>query len=162
VHDPSDRCRNTVGGNIQIKDGGPNLGVPAWQEVLICGATLPNGNIEVANMTIARGLILDNSYCSAPNILENGNIKVEGNRLTAGEGMRIGQQFLANGNLHVFKNKGALPKSVMQNTVVNGDIQCYENDPPFVGGPNSGRAPNQPPVAFPPLTGKNQCVGTST
>jgi hypothetical protein len=100
-------------------------------------------------------------YCSAPNFVNNGNIKVEDNFLMAGEPLRIGVAQIANGNLHVFKNKGVIPKIVTNNNVTNGDIQCYENDPPFTGGPNTGRAPNQPPFMVPPLTGQNQCSGTS-
>jgi hypothetical protein len=44
----------------------------------------------------------------------------------------------AGGNLQVFKNSGPGLKSVSGNTV-REDVQCKENHPPFVGGPNAAR-----------------------
>jgi hypothetical protein len=153
---------NTVGGDIHVKEGGPNL-LDA-QEVNITGNTLTNGDILVQKMRIAKGLLVGFGF--GGNDVRNGDVTVEDNVIVAGtdvsQGMRVHAQQIANGNLHVFKNTGPGAKSVMHNDVVRGDIQCYENEQPFVGGPNMGRAPNQPPVVFPPLTGKNQCIGTST
>jgi hypothetical protein len=156
---------NIVHGDIHVT--GRGLVPPAQADVgvHICGATLPNGSIEIEKMTISRFIRLDNMYCSAPNTLQNGGIKVEDNYVPAGvEGMHIGQAQIANGNLHVFKNRGDGPKTVMGNNVMNGDIQCYENDSPFVGGPNMGRAPKSVVVTSFPLplvTAPNQCSGTS-
>jgi hypothetical protein len=147
---------NTIGGDIHIKEGGPNT--VAAQEVLIGGNTLTNGDIVVQKMKIEQGLLVG---FTGENYLPNGNVTVEDNVIVAGTapsaGMRIDSQQIAKGNLHVFKNTGPGAKSVMSNNVVNGDIQCYENEAPFVGGPNTGRAPNQPP---PFMSGRNQCFGT--
>ena len=154
---------NIIRGDIHVTGRGL---VPAAQAdigVHICGAMLPNGNIEVEKMTISRFIRLDIAYCSVPNTLQNGSIKVEDNFIPAGvEGMHIGQAQIANGNLHVFKNRGGGPKTVTGNNVMNGDIQCYENEAPFVGGPNIGRAPKSPPLVIPPVSGPNQCSGTSS
>jgi hypothetical protein len=156
---------NIVRGDIHVTGRGVVPLSEADVGVHICGVRMPNGNIEIEKMTISRFIRLDIAYCSAPNILENGSIKVEDNFIPAGvEGMHIGQAQIANGNLHVFKNRGSGPKTVMGNNVMNGDIQCYENDPPFVGGPNTGRAPKSVVVSSFPLplvTAPNQCSGTS-
>jgi hypothetical protein len=150
---------STVGGNIHIKEGGPNL-ASAHQEVLICGVEMPDGNVLVEKMTISKGLLVTDAFCEGPNNVINGNVTIAENRILAGappgSGMYISSNQISNGNLHVLKNTGAGTKAVQNNRVVNGDIQCYENSPVFVGGPNAGRAPNQPP----PLNGHNQCVGT--
>jgi hypothetical protein len=117
-------------------------------------------------MTISKGLLVTGGFCEGPNEVDNGNVTIQENVIVTGvppaSGMHIDSNQIANGNLHVFKNVGMGAKDVVFNNVLNGDIQCYENDPPFVGGPNMGRAPNQPPIMFPPLNGDNQCVGTST
>ena len=38
----------------------------------------------------------------------------------------------------MFKNRGPGPKTVQGNTV-RGDLQCFENDEPFLGTPNVAR-----------------------
>jgi hypothetical protein len=156
---------SAVHGNIQIKEGGPNTRT-AHQEVLICGVDLPNGDILVEKMEIAQGLLVTGGFCEGPNEVKNGNVTIEENEIVTGappaSGMHIDSNQIANGNLHVFKNFGMGAKDVVGNNVVNGDIQCYENTPPFIGGPNSGHAPNQPPFMMPPLMGDNQCFGTSS
>jgi hypothetical protein len=156
---------NTIGGDIHIKEGGPNT-VEA-QEVLIGGNTIINGDILVQKMTIEKGLLVG---FTGQNLVQNGNVTVEDNVIVAGtlanQGLRVDSQQIANGNLHVFKNTGPGAKSVMGNNVMKGDIQCYENEDPFVGGPNTGRAPKAVPVfsfppVFPPKTAPNQCAGSS-
>jgi hypothetical protein len=150
---------STVGENIHIKDGGPNTRT-AHQEVLVCGVELPNGDVLVEKMRIAQGLLVTGAFCEGPNNVINGNITIEENVIgpgaPPGSGMFIDSNQISNGNLHVSKNVGPGAKAVQGNRVVNGDIQCYENTTPFIGAPNTGRAPNQPPA------GRNQCVGTST
>lgn len=147
---------NIVHGNIHVSGRGRVPDAEADLGVVICGAVLPNGNIEVEKMTVTFGIFVDNGFCSALLFVNNGSVKVEDNHVLPGARMSVGEAQLANGNLHVFKNTGPGLKEVNNNNVSKGDIQCYENDPPFVGGPNIGRAPNQPPP------GRNQCFGTST
>jgi hypothetical protein len=50
-------------------------------------------------------------------------------------GLDVRDSFIA-GDLQVFKNRGPGPKVVAGNTV-GQSIQCFENAPPFVGGPNT-------------------------
>jgi len=59
-------------------------------------------------------------------------------------GLDVRDSFIAQ-DLQVFKNKGPGPKVVAGNTV-GQSIQCFENDPPFVGGPNA--APNKEGQCF--------------
>jgi hypothetical protein len=70
--------------------------------------------------------------------------------------LSIERNIVQTGNLQVFKNKGATHKQVIFNIVLNGVIQCYENDPTFNGTFNTGKA--DPWV---PLFGPNQCMGSS-
>jgi hypothetical protein len=154
--------QNTIGGDVHIKEGGPNTVEAA--EVLVGSNTLTSGDIVVQKMTIVKGLLVG---FTGENYVQNGNVTVEDNVILGGTSMSVDSQQIANGNLHVFKNTGPGAKSVMKNNVSpNGDIQCYENEDPFVGGPNQGRAPKSvivpsfPPV-FPPTTAPNQCSGTS-
>jgi hypothetical protein len=42
------------------------------------------------------------------------------------------------GNLQVYRTRGLLPKVVAENRV-GQNIQCFENDQPFVGGPNEAQ-----------------------
>lgn len=167
---------NQIGGNVQIKDGEtPNDGtlVAGGSDVALCGNTLATGNIQVEKMrgSIVIGRTVRIPGSCAGNVLETGNIKVEGNEIvmnlnTTGldlEGNTLGSMDLAGsrqgGDLQVFKNTGAAPKFVRGNVVWNGVIQCYENQTPFVGGPNTGKA--DPWMGF-PFFGPNQCSGTST
>jgi DUF4097 and DUF4098 domain-containing protein YvlB len=64
-----------------------------------------------------------------------GNVKIEDN--VPRSGMTIFGNQVA-GNMQVFKNRGTAPKQVVLN-VVREDLQCFENDPPFVGGPNAAQ-----------------------
>jgi hypothetical protein len=150
---------NIVHGNVHISGRGDVPAADADSGAVICGVIMPNGSIEVEKMTVNFGIFVDNMFCSAPSFLDNGSIKVEDNHVLSGATMRVGEAQIANGNLHVFKNTGPGTKRVNNNNVSTGDIQCYENEAPFVGGPNMGRAPNQPP---PLMNGRNQCFGTST
>jgi hypothetical protein len=157
---------STVHGNISATEGGPALRptllncdlAPPFDnpcEFNVQGTTLVNGNMQVEKMT--------GSVWSRSNDIQKGNVQFVDNIIPAAptdESLFIWSNFRIAGDLQVFKNTGSGLKLVFQNSVF-GVIQCYENDPPFVGAPNFGRAPDQPPL-FPPLTGKNQCAGNST
>jgi hypothetical protein len=154
---------NIVHGNVHISGRGDVPAAAADFGTVICGVIMPNGSIEVEKLTVNFGIFVDNSFCSAPSFLSNGGIKVEDNYVLSGARLRVGEAQIANGNLHVFKNTGPGMKFVNNNNVSNGDIQCYENEDPFVGGPNIGRAPKSVIVSVFPLvvTAPNQCSGTS-
>jgi hypothetical protein len=154
---------STVHGNITATEGGPALrptllncsfvfpGPANPCEFAVQGTTLVNGNIQVEKMT--------GSVFTTSNGIQKGNVQFVENIIPANENLYIWSNFpQIAGNLQVFKNTGPGGKFVFQNPVL-GVIQCYENAPPFIGGPNFGRAPDQPP---PLMSGKNQCFGTSS
>jgi hypothetical protein len=158
---------STVHGNISAKEGGPalrpgllncDLGPPFDNpcEFQVQGTTVVNGNIQATKMT--------GSVATISNDVQKGNVQFVDNIISVAPTGELEILFIWSnfpriaGNLQVFKNTGPGPKFVFQNPV-EGVIQCYENDPPFLGGPNFGRAPDQPP---PLMSGKNQCFGTST
>jgi hypothetical protein len=138
---------STVRGNITIVEGGP---APFFfHEVDLSNVILPNGQVHIEKMTgsITVGRFVGNMI--------KGNVKAEDNTIPPGEIFDIANNAIG-GNLQVFKNKGLANKEVQFNTVA-GVIQCWENEPPFVGGPNTGRAD---PFMGPPFFGPNQCLGT--
>lgn len=126
-----------VGGNIQIKEGGP---VPlSVFEVMVCGVSLPSGDIQVEKMT-GDILVGDPSLGCKGNTVSKGNIKVEENVIFSLK-LNVGSNIVGQ-NLQVFKNRTSVPspsgspKFVTSNTVLQ-ILQCQENDPPFFGGPNN-------------------------
>jgi hypothetical protein len=126
---------NLVLGNIEIAEGGPHI---QFSEATVCGTTLPNGNIKVikVNGTVALSPAF---FCGAVNVVTKGNVIVEDNLINP-FGFFVKQLDVRNNsvaqNLQVFKNVGTNPKTV-QNNNAGESIQCTENSPPFVGGPNT-------------------------
>lgn len=114
-----------ISGNLIVKDGSTSV-------MDIAGNRLPEGKIEIQK-TIASVLFV--GECCA-NILDKGGIKVEEN--TIGLGGLFGNNNQVAQDFQVFKNKGPGAKWVMGNAV-GGNLQCFENDPPFEGGPNAAR-----------------------
>jgi hypothetical protein len=103
-----------VGGDAQVEE---NQG-----RTFIDTATV-GGNIHVLKST---------GFIEVEFNTVGGNVKIEDNV------PRFGMTILRNqvaGNMQVFKNRGPAPKQVVFNTV-REDLQCFENDPPFLGGPN--------------------------
>jgi hypothetical protein len=127
---------NTVGGNIQIKEGA---------NAVVCGTTVPNGNIQLEKITqvaIVGAAAFDFGSCVVGNTVTKGNVKLEENSTALAEGIVVRDNMIG-GNLQVFKNKGPGSKVVQFNNV-GQNLQCFENDPPFVGGPNvAGKAEGQ-------------------
>jgi hypothetical protein len=143
---------NTIGGNVEgdkardveIFNRGallPNVihgnGVIVEDsiETFVCGAVLPHGNIIIVKN---RGALLGvgGPFCAGffggGNTVERGNIKVEDNVISSSlevSDNRVGQ------NVQVYKNTGAASKRVANNTA-GESVQCFDNLPPFVGGPN--------------------------
>jgi hypothetical protein len=129
---------NTIGGNVEVKEGEASS---ASLDVLVRGNTFRKGplvtlnpgpftwgNIKVEKM---RGDIFVDQNMGVQNIQLQENLVV----LAANEELRLQGNSVA-GNAQVFKNKGTGDKFVTGNTV-GGNLQCTENDPPFVGGPNT-------------------------
>lgn len=128
-----------IGGNFAVTGAtGPGF---AFEElsvnVFVCGTSLTNGNISVEksrNGTVAVGST--DPICTG-NDVARGNIFVQENIIPAPEVMAVDRNTVG-GNLQVFKNRGDGLKTVLEN-VVREDLQCKENDPPFLGGPNVAR-----------------------
>lgn len=131
--------RNLVLGSIQVKEGAGFARV--------CGTDLPNGNIQIQKM--GTFVLIGGLQCSGfggGNTLARGNIKVEENNIVSSLPTLPELDIRDNsvgGNVQVFKNMGPGLKTVQTNTV-REDLQCFENGPPFVGGPNAaGKAEDQ-------------------
>jgi hypothetical protein len=128
-----------IGGNLAVSGAtGPGFRFQALSvNVFVCGTTVTNGNILVEksrNGTVAVGS--SGPFC-AGNDVPAGNILVQENVIPGSEGMAVDRNTVG-GNVQVFKNRGQGPKTVLAN-IVRQDLQCKENDEPFVGGPNLTR-----------------------
>jgi hypothetical protein len=148
-----------LGGDFQAKG--------ATEFVRVCQNLIRDGDISVEKNNAgvwvgATPVPEDRSICRG-NTLEKGNILVKENVIGTlpHHQLLIERNDVVAGNLQVYKNTGGGAKAVMTNTVQNGVIQCYENSPPFVGGPNTGRADPWMDLSFFPFFGPNQCSGTS-
>jgi hypothetical protein len=112
----------SVRGNIHVIDI-EGVGTALWFDFVTM-----SGNIQLQKGRVG-GLVVES------NTIETGNIRVEGIVATdpvmwSVRGNQVAQ------NLQVFRNRGPHPKTVTFN-VVRGHVQCFDNDPPFLGGPNT-------------------------
>lgn len=128
-----------VRGNISIKEGGPAhapfpvgaltcdvAGDPC--EALVVQSTVRNGNVQVEKMEGSGGVF--------SSMIQNGNVKFEQNVIpTTDDFLGIADNDIT-GNLQVFKNEGQGSKFVIINDV-GGNLQCKENDPPFLNLANT-------------------------
>jgi hypothetical protein len=112
-----------VGGSIQIKEGtSPN----EYGAAVYAGTVLEQGNIQVEKMRTGAVYIVGVR-------LEKGNIKVEENTTTFD--FRV-ESNLVPRNIQVFKNTGPNAKFVWLN-IAGEAVQCFDNQLPFTGGPNT-------------------------
>jgi hypothetical protein len=145
---------NTIGGSVQgdkardveIFDRTPGVTpnvihgegftTDAVFEVFVCGAVFTQGNIHVLKAQRAVGVGgRTTSACAAfggGNLVQKGNVKVEDNSNLIF--FEVTDNQVAQ-NLQVYKNLGAATKLVQFNRV-GESVQCFDNGPPFVGGPN--------------------------
>lgn len=142
---------NRIGGNVEadkasdvqiFNRGGPSNVISGNGVIVenstataICGAVIPNGDIIIVkNRGFA--LAIGGSPCTAffggGNTLDKGNIKVEDSVISSL--FEVSDNRVAQ-NVQVFKNAGAATKRVMNNTA-GESVQCFDNVPPFIGGPN--------------------------
>jgi hypothetical protein len=148
--------RSTVGGNVEgtkadivqiffssvrenflIREGGPAAApAPLFNvcgfgidftpcEALIVGTTVEFGGIHIEKMV---GSILMDA------VTVRGNVKVEQNVIAAPELLFL-QNVRVDENLQVLKNTGSGNKILLGNRV-GQNLQCFENDPPFVAAGN--------------------------
>jgi hypothetical protein len=112
-----------VGGDVQFEDGEGTVFIDAARIAGDVEVTKYAGRVEVEFNTVA------------------GEVKIQEN-VIGPEGMSVVQNQVA-GNMGVFKNTGPGEKHVVSN-MVRQNLQCFENAPPFVGGPNvAGKAEGQ-------------------
>jgi hypothetical protein len=142
---------DTISGNVHVTGA---TGTPGFLfdglsiNVFVCSARLADGNIVVEksrNGTVVVGTLLE--VCPG-NTVTKGNIKVERNFIPPGEVLAVVRNTVG-GNLQVFTNTGAGAKNVAGN-VVRQNLQCKENDPPFIGEPNTARNAEGQCFATPP------------
>jgi hypothetical protein len=112
--------------------------------ISICGTTLTHGDIVVEGSTGSH-ILLGGQPCNegfgGSNILKKGSIVVQDNNVAQSAfgavNFQIGDNQVAR-NLQVYRNLGLASKFVGGNTV-GGALQCFDNDLPFVGGPNTAQ-----------------------
>jgi len=93
---------------------------------------LEEGNIFVQENVVSEFLVVTG------NAVEKGNIFLRENVVSLPSSLFLVTENAVGGNGQVFKNRGPGDKSVSGNAV-DQDLQCKENDPIFVGGPNAAR-----------------------
>lgn len=124
-----------IGGNFDVTGAtGPGFVFEVFSvNVFVCGSILEKGNIAVEKSrggTVAVGTMLP--VCPGNDV--GGDIIVQENVIPATEAMPVDLNNVG-GDLQVFKNRGTGLKSVLANEV-RENVQCKENDDPFLGGPN--------------------------
>jgi hypothetical protein len=127
---------NTLFGAISITEG--DFNDPEF-DVRLVANDVRLGGIKVEKMT---GEIVV-GVAGQGNSVNRGNIFLQENRPVAHFEVNdntVGQ------NIQVFKTFGpGVPKAVLSNRA-GENLQCFENDPPFIGGPNT--APNKEGQCF--------------
>jgi hypothetical protein len=142
-----------VGGDLQIK--GSNPGTTTGHDIgtVIGGDTQLEANdgdlfVDAASIRGELEVIKNTGRLEIEFNTVGGGIKIEDNTVPT-----TGLSVLGNrtpGNLGVFKNAGPGAKQVVNNTV-GQNLQCYDNELPFVGGPNvAGKAEGQCTTSAPP------------
>jgi hypothetical protein len=110
---------STVGGNLEVVEGGGfslsisevigNLRVERTSGLIEVGETLIRGEAQFFDNGAA-------GPAASLDVVDN----------------------IVLGNLQVYRTRGLLPKVVADNRV-GQNVQCFDNDPPFVGGPNEAQ-----------------------
>lgn len=124
-----------IGGNFDVTGArGPGFFFQGLSvNVFVCGSTLEKGNIAVEKTrggTVAVGTTTP--FCAGNDV--GGDIIVQENLIPPFELLFVDLNNVG-GDLQVFKNRGMGFKSVVGNEV-RENVQCKENDDPFLGGPN--------------------------
>jgi hypothetical protein len=124
-----------IGGNFDVTGAtGPGFLFQGLSvNVFVCGSTLEKGNIAVEKSrggTVAVGTTTP--FCAGNDV--GGDIIVQENVIPPFELLFVDRNRVG-GDVQVFKNSGMGVKSVQANEV-RENLQCKENDEPFLGGPN--------------------------
>jgi hypothetical protein len=123
---------STVAGDLGVK--AQDAPISGFGAVQICGMTVPGGNIQVAQS--GTDILIGFAAQGCPgNTVSQGNVQVEENFSEVE--FEIRDNTISKGNLQVFKNRGPVPK-VVQNNTGGQNLQCKENDEPFLAAGNAG------------------------
>jgi hypothetical protein len=141
---------NRIGGNLDVKDGTDlftnadtiegNVKIENLDgDIEVLGNNIPNGDVLVFKSATRRLAINDNN-------VPNGSVRLFENQIGVnplGNALFVVRNQIGSDG-QVFKNRGPGGKVVATNTV-DGNLQCKENDPLFVGQPNvvGGNAEDQ-------------------
>jgi hypothetical protein len=144
-----------VGGDVRIKganagfESGFDVNVRVGGDALIeknQGSVFVDGAIVEGNLEVSKNIPSRRIHVEFNTV--GGNIKVEKNVIQSPIFMSVlGNQ--VTGNLQVLKNTGTGSKQVVNNTV-SENLQCFDNDPPFVGTPNVAQQAEGQCSATPP------------
>jgi hypothetical protein len=135
-----------VGGDVQVKGTAPDSFNAVDINVRVGGDVQFEESAGIVFIDTARiggdvTVIKHTGRVEAEFNTVGGEVKIEDNVIDA-RGMSVLRNEVM-GNMGVFKNTGPGPKDVAFNTV-RENLQCFENAPPFVGGPNAaGKAEGQ-------------------
>jgi hypothetical protein len=115
---------NEVGGSVQVQNN------TAQSNGLVVGFNEVVGNAEIRdNVSIGTsGWFIDNNEVG-------GNFNLE-NNLVSGTFTPPVQLNQVGENMAVIRNRGTSAKTITNNTVAD-TLRCFDNEPPFVGGPNT-------------------------
>jgi hypothetical protein len=139
-----------IAGNVRIRDSVVTLIEVDQNEIA--------GSVEVSKNVIDSILFFSNAITGDVDVTENvldspfqsliqnnrvaGNLTAEDNLLLATLQFGIVENSVG-ADLSVIRNRGPEPKTVANN-IIAATLRCFDNDPPFVGGPNTaGRAEGQ-------------------
>jgi hypothetical protein len=120
--------------------------VEATDQVFICGSTVTKGDINVRDSS--RDILVGDPLAEdcPGNVVRRGDVRLEENftdveLIIRGNTVRLG-------DLLVLENFGSSEKVVADN-VGGHTLRCLENDPPFVGSPNTNWASKEGQCAGP-------------
>jgi hypothetical protein len=131
-----DLRNNEVGGSIDVKEG--EIDDPVDDVQIFGNRLLGNGDIKVEKMVGEIEVGVARAPGGFGNVVAAGNIFVQENVPSFQDpffGLEVSDNVVG-GNLQVFKNRGPAPKAVTNNRV-RENLQCKENDPPFLSAGNT-------------------------
>jgi hypothetical protein len=105
----------------------------AGGDVWITGSS--GSDINVSGTVRGHVLVADNTaaFINPSGAIVSGGLVVRDN--VAGDVLQVAANEVT-GDIAVMRNRGPAQKEVSGN-VINGNLECFDNDPPFVGGPNT-------------------------
>jgi hypothetical protein len=119
---------SAVGGSVQVKKVGGS-----GSAVQVCGTRIRQ-DLQVEESTLARFLEVGDPANNCPGNDIGGNLQVHKNSFPLGQIVGNGVGFGSDGNLRFDENRG---QSELLRNDVDGDLQCFENQPPPTSAGNT-------------------------